>query len=469
MKKLSHIPLVSFMALALAGCVVDPPVDGPGIPSGDPQQQRSAVPSETHVFVLTEERAPSGELLRAIGDLGGEVLRQHDVIGVLTVAGLTDDDARELETRSDVDAVDRDMMVRWIPPRPDLAADAIAYPEDHADPGEAFFFADFQWYLRTISADAAWPVTNQGAGALVCVLDTGVDPGHIDLEGRVDLGTAASFVPTEPFIEDFDFHGTFVSSLITSKGLGMASVAPHATICPVKVLESVGENAGSGSFDWIISGILHAADVGADVINMSLGAVVPKREARSLIRALARAARYADRRGAFVVASAGNSAIDFEEYPEFIHVPSGIGDITSVAATAPTGQMNFDAPASYTNFGRPAVDVAAPGGDFLPDEGGVLQDLIFAACSQYVCGDVNFYVLGAGTSFSAPLVAGAGAVIESMGRRDVDGGRLQTCLYDGADNIDGKWWSKYYGRGRINVLQSAQLPGCSGQSRYGHH
>ena len=130
MKKFSHIPLASFMALALAGCVVEPPVDGPGIPTGDPQQQRSAVPSETHVFVLTEERAPSGELLRAIGDLGGEVLRQHDVIGVLTVAGLTDDDARELETRSDVDAVDRDMMVRWIPRAARTwLTDAIALPE----------------------------------------------------------------------------------------------------------------------------------------------------------------------------------------------------------------------------------------------------------------------------------------------------------------------------------------------------
>src|SRR6185436_20163895 len=67
---------------------------------------------------------------------------------------------------------------------------------------------------------------------------------------------------------DYNFHGTFVSSIISSNGAGVASVAPDAKICSIKVLGVT----GSGSFNDVIAGIMLAANMHADVINMSLGA-----------------------------------------------------------------------------------------------------------------------------------------------------------------------------------------------------
>ena len=92
--------------------------------------------------------------------------------------------------------------------------------------------------MRVIRASNAWLLNDgHGKGTLVCDLDSGVDPTHLDLAGKVDLGVSTSMVATEPDIIDYNGHGTFVSSQITTNGIGMASVAPLATLCQVKVLE----------------------------------------------------------------------------------------------------------------------------------------------------------------------------------------------------------------------------------------
>jgi thermitase len=179
-----------------------------------------------------------------------------------------------------------------------------------SDQSGATYFAD-QWNLRVIQADDAWLTTPQGEGALVCVLDTGIDPNHQDLEGKVDLAKSAFFVSAEPSILDFEGHGSFVAALISSNGIGMGSVAPDARLCAVKVLD----RTGSGEVAWIIAGILHAANVGADVMNMSLSAIIPtadlrenRAEIKELIQALQRAVDYARRRGTLSVAAAGKRA-----------------------------------------------------------------------------------------------------------------------------------------------------------------
>ncbi len=292
----------------------------------------------------------------------------------------------------------------------------------------------------------------------MCVLDSGVDPGHLDTSGKVNLGVSTSFVSSEPFIEDLNFHGTFVSALVSSNGIGTASVAPDADLCAVKVLDQT----GSGSFGWLIDGIVHAADVGADVINMSLGAHVLRSEASALIKALQAAITYANLQGTLVVAAAGNAGVNLDDFPGIAHIPSQLGGVLSVGATAPVNQMNFDALASYTNYGKRGVDVAAPGGDLV--EGGVLMDLILSACSQFVCGNTVTYVFGAGTSFAAPHAAGQGAVLESNLVGDQGAQELQNCIRNNADKLDGLFISPFYGSGRINVLRSVLKPTCRDQA-----
>ena len=118
------------------------------------------------------------------------------------------------------------MIIQWLPPAPR----APRGPEGRGGAREARSehraCFPFQWNMVVTRANAAWKVTKQGKNTLVCILDTGIDPTHIDLQGRVDLNKSVSFVATEPEITDFFFHGTAVSSLITSNGLGIASVAP---------------------------------------------------------------------------------------------------------------------------------------------------------------------------------------------------------------------------------------------------
>lgn len=256
-------------------------------------------------------------------------------------------------------------------------------------------------------------------------------------------------------------HGTFVASLVTSNGLGMASVAPDARLCAVKVLDET----GTGSFAGVIAGMMHAARVGADVINLSLGAYFSKKEpgARQLVRALQRAVNFATRRGTLVVASAGNDAINLDrDARDFIHVPSQLDDVLSVGATAPFNQTNFDALASYTNFGRTGVDVMAPGGDLLPGGDEAFgRDLILSACSHFQtqlpfsCSTTS-YVLGGGTSFAAPHAAGTAAVAESQRRSNQSAERLSECVTRGADDLGRRGVDRLYGKGRVNVLGAAR-------------
>ena len=293
---------------------------------------------------------------------------------------------------------------------------------------------------------------------LVCDLDSGVDANHLDLAGKVDLAKSASFVAEEDGIIDRDSHGTAVSALIVSNGIGIASVAPDAMLCQVKVLNG----DGVGSFADIIAGIVYATDAGADVINMSLGAYFSRREdgAKELVRAVQRAVNYASRRGVVVVAAAGNGddfgvGINLNRDPRsYIAIPAELDHVISVGATAPINQQNFEQIASYSNYGASGVDVFAPGGDFV--EGGVVEDLILTACSSamifFDCSSGADYLFAAGTSFASPLVSGEAALIQSTLPGDQNDEVIARCILRSANNPSGRSIDRLYGRGIVDVV-----------------
>jgi subtilisin family serine protease len=412
-----------------------------------------------HMLVLRQEGAPSAALLREIEALGGAVVHRHDEIGVLSVRGLDEGATDRLYTVAEVDGIGRDFDVQWVPPAGDFQVVQLTEGGSETDQSGAFFFDLLQWNLRQIQADDAWLVTPQGQGALVCVLDTGVDPNHIDLAGKINFAKSISVFPDEPDILDRNFHGTFASALITSNGIGMASVAPDAELCIVKIAGA----GGSSPFEVVIDGIMYAALIGADVLNFSFGVLAPIEVVQlPIIQATQRAISFAVKRGVLPVMSAGNEAVKIDFGSPVIHLPSGLKGAVSVGATGPIDQMNFDRLASYTNYGRKGVDIMAPGGDFA----GNPLDLVWSACSNIAlpdfCPGPNFYVASTGTSWSAPHVAGAGAVVESTIPGNQGSSHLRQCLFEGADEIDGRSLSFFYGRGRLNVLQSVGLKGCGG-------
>lgn len=444
--------------LLLSGCGDGTPVG----PANEVNAEARAGGGRRHVIVLKE--GVTADFTAAVERAGGKVVRNHRKVGVVTVRGLSAAAVAELRARPEIEALQPDVKVQWIPPTRQQMVRAIKSsglaPGKATDQSGAQFFERFQWNMRVIKADQAWLGTNQGAGTLICILDTGIDPAHIDLAGKVDLDVSASFVADEAATQDLDGHGTFVAALASSNGLGMASVAPDAKLCAIKVLDQT----GSGSFSDIIAGILYAAEIGADVANMSLGAYFSRKEegARELIRAVQRALNFASRNGVLLVGSSGNGAVNLNKDPkDFIDIPSELNHVISVGATAPINQMNFDQIASYSNFGRKGVDVFAPGGDFV--EGlSVVEDLIFSACSpsinipEFGCGDGVTYLIGAGTSFSASHVSGEGAVIEAELSGDQDGARLTRCILKSADPVTDRNRDPVFNHGRINVLNGAE-------------
>jgi lantibiotic leader peptide-processing serine protease len=449
------------LVLILAGCGTEP-TSAPTTPSGPELAKRPSVQAEHRLVLLRQ--GVTADLRRTIEQLGGTIERAHPEIGVLSVRGLSDRAAARLAALPQVEGVARDRRMQWIPPTDRLTRAAPKRLRTKTDQRGAFFFERFQWNLRVIQADDAWLTTPQGAGALVCVLDTGIDPNHLDLAGKVDLAKSASFVPDEPSFVDFFFHGTFVAALISSNGIGMGSVAPDARLCAVKVLD----RTGSGSFEWIVAGILHAGNVGADVINMSFSAVIPtedlrdsRAEIKELIKATQRAIDYARKRGTLSVAAASNDALN-RNTKEFIVLPADLHQVVSVGATAPVGQTNFDRVASYSNYGKREVDVFAPGGDLV--EGGVIEDLILSACAssttlfdlEFCTTSNDWYIFAAGTSAAAPHVSGEAAVIESSFPGDQSAERLEHCILVSADRITGIGRDPVYGKGRINVLGGAE-------------
>ena len=140
-----------------------------------------------------------------------------------------------------------------------------------------------QWGLDQVHAEQAWATTT-GSGVVVAVVDSGVDLTHPDLQGQlvpgvttVDCGRKRTYCGNGSWegmdgeAQDADTHGTHVSGIVaaaTDNGLGVAGVAPDAKVMPIKSLED-----GSGSFEEIAAGITYAADHGASVVNLSLGAI----------------------------------------------------------------------------------------------------------------------------------------------------------------------------------------------------
>ena len=301
------------------------------------------------------------------------------------------------------------------------------------DPRTAQLFGS-QWNMTVIQADTAWQVTSQGAGVKVFILDTGVDTAQVDLVGRVNTSLSTSFAfatPTDtvplPFSHDVVSHGTFVSSQIATNSLGIAGVAPQAELVMVRVLD----DNGGGSFFSNLIGILYATENNADVINMSLGGYFNRTSSddMSFVDILQRAVDYAFQRGSLLVAAAGNDSVNFNtatsasgNYVDSLNAPAGLHHVMSVGATGPVAGANFDDIADYSSFGSDGVAVFAPGGNGTDTLSADHQeDLVIGACSsatppseQLCAGQENMYLIGDGTSFASPIVAGEAAVVKGQ-------------------------------------------------------
>jgi thermitase len=241
------------------------------------------------------------------------------------------------------------------------------------------------WGMTKIHAPEAWDVTKSSSAIKIAILDCGIYSssslfsgpdgfGHVDVRTKVVL--EANFSTSLNGPDDFCNHGTHVAgtaAAVTNNGVGVAGAGHDASVLNGKVLD----DSGSGSDSSVINGITWAADNGAKVLNLSLGAAAP------CSQAVQDGVNYAWNKGAVIVVAAGNMNSG---------TPSNLSLCANTLSVAATDSN--DARASFSNYGL-GVDVAAPGV-------GILS-------SNYVGG----YSIFDGTSMATPHVSGLAALVWS--------------------------------------------------------
>ncbi len=260
-----------------------------------------------------------------------------------------------------------------------------------AQGGEAEPLFPEEWNLPLARFPEAWAEAT-GEGVVVAVADTGVLPGHPDLEGVLLPGldlVDGDTDPTEPVVSPLQtFHGSHVSGVLAAawNGVGMAG-ASQAQILPIRLLTP----EGTGRESDLILALRWAAGIPvpglppnphpAQVVNLSLSGEGPcspaLQEALDEVRA----------RGVLVVAAAGNYGRDYRDY-----FPGNCRGVLTVGAVGPDGRL-----APYSNRSAPLL---APGGD---GASGVLGPTL------------GGHRLLKGTSQAAPHVSGALALLRSRG------------------------------------------------------
>ena len=375
-----------------------------------------------------------------------------------------------------------------------------------------------QWDMGVINANAAHAVA-KGRGVKVGVIDGGLDFTHPDLTGAIDVAGSCSFIfsstPTanpaevangncanKAAVQDLQGHGTHVATTIAGRinGIGIAGVAPEATVVGLKACTIVGFCFA----DSVAAALRYAGDKGLDIVNLSLFAdpylyfCANDAGQRAVLHDLQSAARYAQQRGVVVVASAGNEADDLghpttdeispDWPPDSAEVrrvrnncrvtPAELPGVVTVSATG------VNTLASYSNIGSP-VDVTAPGGDApqtptsvfgrgrilagwsSTDATGTWEAL--ANANRAVVSGGGRYVWISGTSMSSPHAAGVAALIRGQHPRMPQGAVAahlrssatpMSCPADWpADDerqcTGGSGQTSFFGAGMVNALAAA--------------
>jgi hypothetical protein len=283
---------------------------------------------------------------------------------------------------------------------------------------EPLFYSQF-WY-RLVGADRAEP---PGPGRPITVVDTGVDLGHPEFRGRPDTVALNAITFND---EDRGSHGTAVGSLVAApvNGVGLVGIYPRANL---QIWDGY-----DLSFGAVIAGLAAASKKGPGVINLSLGYPAGAFGGNLLDPVIA-AVNAAVRRGSVVVAAAGNGRQDGS--PELL--PAGLPHVLTVAAT--------DAASAVTYFSNasPNVDLAAPG------------ERVPVAVPQPL--DPSGYRVGSGTSFSAPIVAGAAAWVWTA-RPELDASQVLEVMRRSGRDLGPRGFDADTGFGMLDVPSALAYP-----------
>jgi subtilisin family serine protease len=336
------------------------------------------------------------EVTEALVEAGGERDGRIAPLGVQLASVPADDTAAalaELRSSADVLFAERDGAVAIAGT---LSGDPLA--------------DDKPWPFTITRLASAWELVTGDPGVTVAIVDTGVSPHH-------DLPTLLpgwDFLNGDADPSDDHGHGTAVAGVLASlagNGQGTAGACWSCSVLPVKALG----RDGYGTWSVVANGITWAADQGADVINLSLGAPGASMTVKSALD-------YARSRGATVVAAAGNAG---STTPFF---PADFPGVLAVAASDETDTLY-----SFSNRGS-WVELSAPGCASTVSRGGGWHEFC-------------------GTSAAAPFVSGLVGLARTLAPF-AGAGQLETALLSTADPIAG------VSAGRIDARDALEALGA---------
>ncbi|MEJ2720689.1 MAG: S8 family serine peptidase, partial [bacterium] len=309
------------------------------------------------------------------------------------------------------------------------------------------------------NAQGAWD-GSQGFGSsniIIAIIDTGVDIDHPDLtlvpgwdygdnDSNPDDNSAAAG------------HGTCCAGIAAAKvnnGLGACGIAPGCRVMPLKVANS----AGSLYFSSIINAIYHAADNGAHIISMSLGAYLSSDPSTDA------AIQYAHNAGVTILAATSNDNYSYISYPANNPYVIGVGAASPCGDRKRSSSLSYECnpgvstdPNGYTcdgerwwgsNYG-PSTPDAAGAVDVLGPT--ILPTTDIGGGGGYRPGDYEPFFNG--TSCATPYVAGVCALIKSQNPSWTPAqvrNQLVTTAIDSVNVESGSGWDRYSGYGMVDA------------------
>ncbi len=268
-----------------------------------------------------------------------------------------------------------------------------------------------QWYLQWIRAFDQWTSRPDLPAVRVAVIDSGIDAGHPEFAGRIAAGM--SFVKGSRWDVDALGHGTLVAGEIAAAVDNQQGIAGVGFPVQLLVAKVTGANTNI-SVEAEAEAIRWAADQGAQVINLSLsGTRNPRDPTDDEFSPLEQEAiEYAYERGVVVVAASGNCPADHSCPWRYAGYPAALPHVIGVGALAADGTVP-----TFSNRDPVYVDVSAPGVSIVstfPRD--LTTDPGCAHPGYSVCADDPTYrpSRAKGTSFAAPLVSAAAALLLSQ-------------------------------------------------------
>jgi subtilisin family serine protease len=325
----------------------------PNAPVIRPPMQPTFVPNL--LLVQFRDGVPAARANALLSKLGVHTAKQIGQIGFRVVSVKPSERSRVLA------ALDASSLVET------AHRDEVLHVTRNA-PDDVFY--SYQWGLKRAAFPAASGRAHSTRPVVVAVVDTGVDASQADLAGVVLPGV--NLVNGDASSADDNGHGTSVAGVVAAladNGIGGSGVCGSCSILPIKAM---GAN-GQGDLATVATAIVRATEMGARVIDLSLGGPTG-------MDALKQAVDYATSKGVLVVAAAGNSGHGAPFYP------AGYPNVLSVGASDKLDHLY-----PWSEHGQ-WVRVTAPGCNVAPQLHG---------------GYGNF----CGTSSATPLAAGLAGLI----------------------------------------------------------